>query len=130
MAADVIKWRRTRRGERGTACGATEGGADVPAAPINGADESEVAEVRAVIIEVDVERWVALFRRFRVCGERALRVHVLNVLQPSTHLRQVGQKNDPSFLKSKCNGNPRSSRKSTCNGKCSPLVPETLSHAA
>ena len=66
-------------------------------APIDGADESEVAEVRAVIIEVNVERWVALFR-FRVCGERALRVHdVLNALKSSTYLRQVGQKNDPHF---------------------------------
>ena len=40
--------------------GATGGGADVPVAPIDGADESEVAEVRAVIVEVEVERWVAL----------------------------------------------------------------------
>ena len=34
------------------------GGADVPVAPIDGADESEVAAVRAVIVEVEVERWV------------------------------------------------------------------------
>ena len=44
-----------RRGERGTACGATGGVADAPGAPIDGADESEVAQVRAVIVEVDVE---------------------------------------------------------------------------
>ena len=43
---------------RGTACGATGGGADVPVAPIDGAEESEVAAVRAVIVEVEVERWV------------------------------------------------------------------------
>ena len=51
-------WWRRRRCEREAACGVTGGGADVPLAPSDGVDESEIAAVRAVIGEVEVERWV------------------------------------------------------------------------
>lgn len=49
-------WSTRRRCERGAACGATGGGVHVPVVLIDGADGSEVAEVRAVIAEVEVER--------------------------------------------------------------------------
>ena len=62
----ILQWRR-RRCERGTACGATGGGTHVPVAPIDGADGSEVAEERVIVVEVDVERWVGAGNRARAC---------------------------------------------------------------